>query len=71
MKGIERLMHTGRSPWPVERTLLTTGLLDLLLVSKRDGGQRLETPQLHIEYQTDWDWHEPPPPPPNRPLQEN
>jgi hypothetical protein len=38
-----------RSPYPVERTLLTTGLTDAVIRS-RAAGQRLETPHLHIAY---------------------
>ena len=54
--------------WPVERTLLTTGALDALLVSRARGGNKMNTPWLHIEYQCDWQWKQPPPPPKNRPL---
>jgi hypothetical protein len=38
-----------RSPYPVERTLLTTGLTDAA-VRSRAAGQRLDTPHLHIAY---------------------
>jgi hypothetical protein len=38
-----------RSPYPVERTLLTTGLTESLMRS-RAAGQRLETPHLDIAY---------------------
>lgn len=68
LRGIEKMMHTGKPTWPVERTLLTTGTLDALLVSRKQGGKRLATPQLHIQYKTDWNWQQPPEPAANRPL---
>lgn len=68
LDGIESMMLTGQPAWPVERTLLTSGLLDALLISKKQGGQRLDTPQLQFKYQSDWNWKEPPPPPPGRPI---
>jgi hypothetical protein len=54
--AIEQFMHTGKAPWPVERTLLTSGLVDECLQSLQDGGKRRETPHLVIEYKTDWNW---------------
>jgi hypothetical protein len=48
---IEQLFHTQRAAWPVERTLLTTGLLEACLHSRHKLNQRLETPQLAIRYQ--------------------
>jgi hypothetical protein len=61
VKGIERLMHEGSPPWPVERTLLTSGILDAGLISKRDGGKRLDTPRLDVRYSTKWNWEPPKP----------
>jgi sugar lactone lactonase YvrE len=68
LMDIGKMMQTGEPAWPVERTLMTSGLLDALLISKRDGGKKLATPWLNIKYQTQWNWHQPPPPPPGRPL---
>ncbi len=68
LSGIEPMMHSGRPTWPVERTLLTSGMLDALLVSKQQGGKRLATPQLAFPYQSDWNWQQPPAPPPGRPI---
>ena len=61
VQGIERLMHEGMAPWPVERTLLTSGILDAGLISKKDGGKRLETPWLDVRYSTQWNWEPPQP----------
>ncbi len=48
---IEEMFATGRAPYPVERTLIVSGMLESCLDSKVQGGQRLETPQLNVRYQ--------------------
>ncbi|NKB68652.1 MAG: hypothetical protein GKR89_16435 [Candidatus Latescibacteria bacterium] len=48
---IEELFTNGRANYPVERTLLTTGVLAFLMDSRQQGHQRLETPDLNISYQ--------------------
>lgn len=63
LKGVERFMKTKQATWPVERTLLTTGVLDAVHISKTNGGEWLETPYLAIRYTSDWNWSQPPPPP--------
>ncbi len=70
VEGVERMMHTGRPSWPAERTLMTSGLLDALLTSKKQRGERIETPHLQFSYRSGWDWQPPPPPPPARPFTE-
>ena len=68
--GIEKMIHTGLPTWPVERTLLTTGILAAAFQSRKNGGARIETPHLAISYQPAFTWVEPPPPPPGRPFTE-
>ena len=55
LKAIDSLIQTGHPPYPVERTLLTTGILDAVMTSAAEKNRRVETPHLKIEYQpTDW-----------------
>jgi hypothetical protein len=51
VNNMEKLFLTGRSPYPVERTLLTTGLTAAGIESLYRGQQRFETPHLAIRYQ--------------------
>jgi len=48
---VEEMFSTGKAPYPVERTLLTSGVLESCLTSRIQGHQRLETPQLNVRYQ--------------------
>jgi hypothetical protein len=48
---IESLFLTGRSPYPVERTLLTTGMTAAGIESLFQKQKRLETPHLAVTYQ--------------------
>jgi len=48
---IEEMFETGRAPYPVERTLIVSGMLESCLTSKLQGSKRLETPHLSVRYQ--------------------
>ena len=48
---IESLFLTGKSPYPVERTLLTTGMTAAGIESLFQQQKRLETPHLAVKYQ--------------------
>jgi len=48
---IETFIKTGKPPYPIERTLLTTGVLASAIDSLHQGQKRIETPDLkHLRY---------------------
>jgi len=49
--AILHCFKTGRSPYPVERTLLASGVLDAAMHSHAAGGKPIETPHLALAYQ--------------------
>jgi hypothetical protein len=51
VKAIDSLIQTGHAPYPVERTLLTTGVLDAVMISRAEKDRRVETPYLDVKYQ--------------------
>lgn len=48
--NIEEMIETGRAPYPVERTLIVSGILESCLTSKLQGQERIETPHLAVRY---------------------
>ncbi len=47
---VETFFATGRPPYPIERTLVTGGILDYALESRANASKRLDTPDLDIRY---------------------
>jgi hypothetical protein len=50
MSKAEEMFMTGTAPYPVERTLLTSGLVEAGMQSLAKGEKRLETPHLAVRY---------------------
>jgi hypothetical protein len=50
VRKIEELFETGKAPYPVERTLLVSGVLESCLTSRFEGQKRVQTPHLSVQY---------------------
>ena len=50
MHKVEEMIESGAAPYPAERTLLTSGMLESCLTSKVQNHARLETPHLNVSY---------------------
>lgn len=50
VRQIESMILHRAAPYPVERTLLTTGMLDAAMRSKHEGGTHRDTPELAVSY---------------------
>ena len=51
VNNIERMMLDNAAPYPIERTLLTSGMTLFAIESLYRGGKLIETPQLDVAYQ--------------------
>ena len=49
-RNIQQFFQTGKAPYPPERTLLTTGITDAMMISRHEGHRVVETPYLDIAY---------------------
>ena len=49
--AIIEMLRTGKPPYPVERTVIATGVLSAAMDSRFEKGRRIETPELKIPYQ--------------------
>ena len=47
---IEQMIMTGVAPYPVERTLIVSGMLEACLTSRIKDHARLETPHIGVTY---------------------
>jgi hypothetical protein len=50
-RHVEEMFVTGKAAYPIERTLLTTGLTEAAVTSRHQDGARINTPHLRIGYQ--------------------
>lgn len=51
MSKVEQMFQTGKATYPVERTLLTSGLVEAGMQSLAAGQKRVPTPHLNVRYQ--------------------
>ena len=56
VRGLDHFFHTGKEHTPLERTLLTTGILTRAIRSHFNGGMKYTTPELAIKYRPG-SWH--------------
>ncbi len=51
-RNIEQFFRTGVPPYPCERTLLITGVIDAVMNSRSEGCRVVDTPYLDIRYES-------------------
>jgi len=50
-RAIQHFFVTKQAPYPIERTLLTTGITEANMQSRHNNGEKVPTPQLEFSYQ--------------------
>ena len=48
--NLQKMFETGEAPYPVQRTLLVSGILQRAFASLDQGSVRLETPELDVSH---------------------
>jgi len=51
-RNVQQFFRTGQAPYPPERTLLTTGIIDAVMISSHEGDRKVDTPYLDIAYES-------------------
>lgn len=49
-RNVQHFLQTGVAPYPPERTLLATGMIDAAMNSRFEGSRKIDTPYLHRPY---------------------
>ncbi len=51
-RNVQEFFKTGQAPYPPERTLLTTGIIDAAMNSRYEDHRKVDTPYLAIAYES-------------------
>jgi hypothetical protein len=51
-RNVQQFFKTGQAPYPAERTLLTSGIIDAVMNSSYEGNRKIDTPYLNIAYES-------------------
>jgi hypothetical protein len=49
-RNVQDFFHNHKAPYPPERTLLTTGVIDAAMNSRYENHRKIDTPYLNIAY---------------------